>query len=101
MWVGGLAATTTSARNTWTATVTIHVVDQHGPVGGVSVAGAWSVGSGGTSCTTNSAGDCLVASSSLNKKTTTVTYAVTGLTKVGWTYNAANNVMTSISVPKP
>jgi PKD repeat protein len=101
MWVGGLAATTTSARNTWTATVTIHVVDQHGPVGGVSVAGTWSAGSGGTSCTTNSAGDCLVTSSSLNKKTTTVTYAVTGLTKVGWTYNAANNVMTSISVPKP
>jgi PKD repeat protein len=101
MWVGGLAATTTSARNTWTATVTIHVVDQFGPVGGVSVAGTWSAGSGGISCITNSAGDCLVTSSSLNKKTTTVTYAVTGLTKVGWTYNVANNVMTSISVPKP
>jgi PKD repeat protein len=101
MWVGGLAATTTTARNTWTATVTIHVVDQFGPVGGVSVAGTWSAGSGGISCITNSAGDCLVTSSSLNKKTTTVTYAVTGLTKVGWTYNVANNVMTSISVPKP
>jgi PKD repeat protein len=101
MWVGSLAATTTSARNTWTATVTIHVVDQHGPVGGVSVTGTWSAGSGGTSCTTDGSGNCLVTSSSLNKKTTTVTYAVTGLTKVGWTYNAANNVTTSISVPKP
>jgi PKD repeat protein len=101
MWVGSLTATTTSARNSWSASVTIHVVDQFGPVGGVSAAGTWSAGSGGTSCTTNSAGDCLVTSSSLNKKTTTVTYAVTGLTKVGWTYNAANNVTTSISVPRP
>ena len=101
MWVGNLAATTTSARNSWAATVTIHVVDQHGPVGGVYVAGTWSAGSGGTSCTTDGSGNCLVTSSSLNKKTTTVTYAVTGMTKVGWTYSAANNVTTSISVPRP
>jgi len=101
LWVGGLAATTTSARNSWTATVTIHVVDQHGSVGGVSVAGTWSAGTGGTSCTTDVAGNCLVTTSPLNKKTTAVTYAVTGLTKSGWSYNAANNVTTSISAPRP
>ena len=101
MWVGGLTATTTSGRNTWTATVTINVVDAQGAVGGVAVTGTWSAGSGGTSCTTNSAGSCVVTSSSLNRKTTTATYTVTGLTKVGWTYNAANSVTTSISVSKP
>ena len=99
MWVGSLAATTTSGRNSWTATVTIHVVDQHGPVGSVSVTGTWSAGSGGTSCTTNAAGNCLVTSSSLSKKTTTVTYTVTGLTKVGWTY--VPSATTFISVPRP
>lgn len=101
-WVGGLAATTTTSRNAWTAIVTIQVVDQHGPVGGVSVAGTWSAGSGGTSCTTNSAGSCSVTSSSLSKKSTaTVRYTVTGLAKVGWTYVATRNAATYIIVAKP
>jgi len=103
MWVGSLAATTTSARNTWTATVTIQVVDAGGiPVGGVAVAGSWSAGSGATTCTTDSAGLCSVTSSSLNKKTTTIVmFTVTGLTRNGWAYDPTHNSQTSIAVAKP
>jgi PKD repeat protein len=101
MWVGSLAATTTSARKTWTATVTIQVVGGSGPVGGVWVAGSWSAGSGATTCTTDTGGRCSVTSSTLNKTTTTVTFTVTGLTRNDWAYDPTRNVRTKIAVAKP
>lgn len=101
MWVSGLAASTSSARSSWTATITIHVADDAGPLGGVAVSGTWSVGSGVTSCTTGSDGRCTVTSSSLNKKTTSVSYTVSGLTHTGWTYRPSSNVATSVSASKP
>ena len=99
MWVGDLATSTTAARNTWTASVTIAVTDG-GPVTGVMVVGTWSAGSGQTGCTTSAAGTCTVAIT-LNKKTTTATYTVTGLSRTGWTYLPALNVETSVGVAKP
>jgi PKD repeat protein len=101
MWVGGLGATTTSARNSWTATVTIQVVGGSGPVNGVSVTGSWSAASGATTCTTGAGGSCSVTSSSLSKKTTSVTFTVTGLTRNGWVYDLTRNFRSSIAVTKP
>jgi PKD repeat protein len=100
MWVASLAGTAAPLRNGWTATVTIGVADAAGAVAGVSVAGAWSAGSGATSCITNNAGTCSVSSSSLNKKTTTVTFNVTAMTRNGWAYDATKGP-TSIDVAKP
>jgi lysophospholipase L1-like esterase len=100
MWVGSLAAATSAARNAWTATVTVEVIDTEGPLGGVAVTGSWSAGSGGTSCTTGADGRCSV-SVSLNKKTGSVTFTVGQLTKSGWTYDAGSNTQTSITLNKP
>ena len=101
MWVSGMSATTTSARNNWTATVTIQVVDATGPLSGVAVSGTWSAGSGATTCTTGVDGRCTVNSSSLNKKTASVSYTVSGLSRSGWTYEAGSNVTSSVSATKP
>jgi PKD repeat protein len=101
MWVRGLTATAKSGRNGWTATVTIQVADAAGAVAGVSVTGAWSAGTGVTTCATGTDGTCTVKSSSLSKKSTSsVTFTVSGLAKTGWTYDR-NVGPTSITVPKP
>ncbi len=101
MWIDNLTSTTTSSRNSWTATVTITVTDGAAPVSGVGVVGAWSKGTGATTCTTGTDGTCTVKSSSLSKKSIpSVTFTVSGLTKTGWTY-ASNQGVTSIVVAKP
>jgi PKD repeat protein len=101
MWVGSLAGTATSGRNSWTATVTVGVADAAGPVAGVSVTGNWSAGSGALTCTTDDAGRCSVTSSSLNKKTTTVRFTIAGLTMSGWAYDSTKNVKTFVDVARP
>jgi PKD repeat protein len=100
MWIGDLAPSTTSARNGWTATVTVAVRDAGGAVSGVAVSGSWSAGSGGGSCTTGASGTCTV-SASLNKKASSTTYTVSGLSKTGWVYQPSSNLETSITVTKP
>jgi PKD repeat protein len=101
MWVSDLAPTASGIRNSWTATVMISVRDDAGTVAGVTVTGSWSVGSGGTTCTTDGTGRCSLSSSSLNKKTAAVTFSVTGLAKAGWTYAAEANTETSVPIFKP
>ena len=101
MWVSGMSATTTSARNSWTAAVTVQVTDATGPLSGVAVSGTWSTGSGSTTCTTGGDGWCTVTSSSLNKKTASVAYTVGALSRSGWTYQPASNVTSSVSATKP
>lgn len=101
MWVSVMSATTTSARNNWTATVTVEVADATGPLSGVAVSGTWSAGSGSTTCTTGVDGRCMVTSSSLNKKTASVSYTVSGLSRSGWTYEAGSNATSSVSATKP
>jgi PKD repeat protein len=99
MWVGGLAGSTTSARNAWTARVTITVSDG-APLSGVTVTGAWSAGSGSGTCTTSAAGTCTVTAS-MNKKASSTTYSVTALARSGWVYRPGSNVMTQVTVTKP
>jgi PKD repeat protein len=101
MWIGNLTGSTTASRNIWTATVRIAVVGP-GPVSGVAVTGQWSTGSGASGCTTGSDGTCAVTSSTLNKKTTSVTFTVNDLALDGWFYDPASNaVSSSIPIAKP
>ena len=100
MWVSDLTPERSGTRNSWTATVTISVVGNGTPLGGVDVDGSWSVGSG-ASCTTNADGQCSLTSSSLGKKTASVTFTVVGLSEGGWTHVAARNVETSVTIRKP
>ena len=103
MWIVDLAGSPTSARNSWTATTTIVVKDAAGWLSGVTVTGSWSTGSGVTSCITDAMGTCSMKSSSLNKKTASVTFTVNGLTSPGWFYDSTQNTVptTSITIQKP
>jgi lysophospholipase L1-like esterase len=101
MWVGGLTGTSTSSKSTWSAGVTIAVTSGAGPVAGVVVSGTWSAGSGATACTTSAAGTCSLTSSTFNRKTSSVQFNVTNLTRAGYTYTPASNTLTSVIVSKP
>lgn len=104
--VGNLVGkpTSTSSR-AWTAKVTITVLDASGvPLSGVTVTGSWTVGTSKSTatCTTGTTGTCTVSKSNLSKTTVSnVTFAVTKLTKTGYTYVASDNYMTSVLVTKP
>jgi PKD repeat protein len=99
MWIVDLAGYATPARNSWTATATIVVEDAAGRLAGVTVTGSWSTGSGVTSCITDATGTCSMKSSSLNKKTSSITFMVNGLTKTGWFYDSNQN--TEVTIQKP
>jgi len=99
MWVGGLSGSTTSVRNSWTATATITVRDAAGVVGGVAVTGSWTAGSGSSACTTAATGSCSVTVT-LNKKATTTTWSVVSLAKAGWTYQSGSNAVSSVTITK-
>lgn len=99
MWVGTLAGSSTSARNSWTATATITVRDAAGGVGGVAVTGSWTAGSGSNGCTTAATGTCSMTVT-LNKKATSTTWTVGNLTRAGWTYQPSSNAASSVTVTK-
>jgi hypothetical protein len=88
MFIESLAGSSQSTgRNTWTAMVTIRVVDvdAHGVQGAV-VSTGWSVGAGDT-CTTGADGTCSVTSDNLNKKkVAAVTVTVTDVTHLAYAY---------------
>ncbi len=100
--VGALSGSSAKAtKGTWTASVIIAVHDPtHATVAGVTVSGSFS-GGGSTSCTTGSAGSCTVTSGGIPAKTGSVTFAISGLSKTGATYDFAANEISSIVVQKP
>lgn len=79
----------------WSTTVTIRVHNAvEGPVQGAVVTGTWSGGgSGGTTCTTNAAGNCTVVRLAIPYAQTSNTFTVTGVTgaAAAGAYNAALN----------
>lgn len=90
----------------WRATVTITVVDNNGNlVSGATVNVSWSAGDGNgrqLSCTTNASGQCTVQSGRLQLATAaSVVMTVNNATHATLTYNAADNVVSSISVNRP
>jgi subtilisin family serine protease len=87
----------------WKATVTISIVDASGaPVSGAVVSGAWSGGTTGTAtCTTGTAGTCSVTSANMKTTKTSVTFTVADVAAGGYSYDAAANVETAITVLKP
>jgi PKD repeat protein len=77
---------------------TVQITDTLGnPVSGAKVSFRWSgTVSGSGSATTDSAGRIVVPSKTFTSAGS-VTFAVTGLSKTGFTYNVANNLMTSVT----
>lgn len=93
MHVGDLDGSSISNGPSWTAIVTILIVDSAGnPVADASVSGDWSNGaSGSASCTTTSDGTCQVSKDSIHKRTSSVTFTVSAVTHASLTYDASVN----------
>jgi len=108
MHVGDLDRASTSQGSTWTATVTIAVHDGgHSALAGATIVGNWSSGGSG-SCTTGSNGRCDVSQARVPKKTSSVTFSVTSVTRSSSAYTPSANHDsdgdsngTSVTVPKP
>lgn len=109
MHVGDLDGSSTSGGPTWTALVTVTVLDSSGnPVADATMSSTWSNGASGTSsCTTDPNGQCTVARPDIPKRTSSVTFTVDDVTGA-LLYNATANMDpdgdsdgTSILVSKP
>lgn len=93
--------------NFWNARVEIEVRDANDlVVSGVAVSGSWSPTSSAiSSCgaTTGATGTCTVftGNTAFPSNVTTETWTVSDLVKSGYTYNAAANAVSSITVTKP
>jgi hypothetical protein len=102
--VKSIALTKSLSKGRYTARAVVTVVDQAGvAVGGVAVTGTFSGAvSGSRSGTTANSGRS-AGTVTLTSNTFTVnggvTFTITGLAKAGYTYSAANNVVTSVSIP--
>jgi hypothetical protein len=82
-----------ATKTGWTASVTItaHAAG-HTTLSGVAVTARWSGGISGTaSCTTGAAGTCTITSGNIAKKSTSVTFNVTGAVRSAYVYQATNN----------
>ena len=80
--------------------VTLTVRDNaNATVAGAAVTGTWSTGTSG-GCTTAANGSCSFTTS-MNKKTASATWSVSGITATGATYDAAANVLSSVTVSMP
>lgn len=102
MHIGGLSGAASPGAKTWAATVTVTVHDTaHKGVSGATVSGLWSGAARGSgTCTTGDNGTCVLIKDGLNNNKTSITLAVTGVSKTGSTYQAAENEATSITVTK-
>ena len=102
-----VSRTLNTSNGKWSAVISVEVRDGNGLLIGTVVAtGVWSPDAQGSSqsrCTTGAAGTCQVNSGSNSFPSTAAseTWTVSSLTKSGYTYNAAANVVSSITVAKP
>ncbi len=91
MHAGDLDGASTTQQNSWTATVTLSIhTGSHQPLANAVVSGKWNDGTT-SSCTTNASGQCAAAKSGIAKKTGSVTFTVTNVTRATYAYNAAGN----------
>ena len=92
--VGDLDGSATRNRNSsWNASVTVRVHDQDDdPVANATVSGSWSNGAtGSASCTTGTVGSCVVQKSNVSKRSSGVTFTVSGLSHGSLAYSASAN----------
>ena len=110
MHVGDLDGNSINNGSTWTAEVTILIVDGSGnAVSSATVDGTWSAPVSSTaSCTTDSSGTCTVSVSGIHKRNSSVTFTVDNVTHDTLTYDSSANTDpdgdsdgTTITVAKP
>lgn len=100
MHIAGIVMSTQKISSRTRAIATVSVVDRSGnPLSGVSVSGKWSVLTGDSdSGTTDSAGKVKLYSDWVYRPRGTFTFTVNTMSKSGWVYDNAANVMTSNSI---
>jgi len=92
--VGDLDGTPTLSKKNWSAKVTITVQGaSEDPVPGAVVTGSWSTGGSGscTTGTTGTVGTCTITRNNIAGSASSTTFAVSAVTKSGYTYNATAN----------
>jgi len=89
--VGDLDGSSVNQQKTWTAeaTVTLHTA-AHAPAANVTVRGVWEDGSA-ASCITDVTGVCAVQRYAIARKTSKVSFTVTGATVDSYLYDAGAN----------
>jgi protocatechuate 3,4-dioxygenase beta subunit len=107
--VADLDGLSSKAGKNWDASVTITVLDtDQNSVTEATVSGSWTTGDG-ANCTTDSGGQCAVALTGINgKSTASVTFTVASISHAALTYDSAGNTDpdgdsdgTTITVNKP
>lgn len=100
--VDSIALVGQNSSGTRKVTATVKVTNLNGAVvSGVKVAGTWSgMVTGSSTATTSTLGTAVLTSKNF-RKSGTVTFRITGLTRSGYTYTAANNNETSESILVP
>ncbi len=99
VWVAELRGNAAPSRGNWTATVTVTVASAGGPVAGANVTGSWSNGGSGA-CTTTAVGTCTMGTS-VNKKTASVEFVVSGVTGAGLAYQPRPGDPLRVTILKP
>jgi len=91
--IGDLDGARSVSKKSWSASVTVAVHDaSHKLMSGATVTGIWSLGATGTgSCTTNRSGICTISKSGIALGTSSVTFAISGVTLAGYGYNSGAN----------
>jgi PKD repeat protein len=99
--VGGITMVLVSRSGGAAAQATVLIRRADGtPVSGVSVAGTWSgLVAGNASVTTDATGRAVFVSKA-TKRHGTFTFAVTGASKTGFTYDASQNAVSSASISR-
>lgn len=102
--VRSIVLTKRLSKGKYTASAVVTVVDQNGNlVGGVTVNGAFSGAVSGTRSGTTATSGRTLGTVTLTSATftanTAVTFTITSLSRSGYTYSAANNVVTSVTIP--
>jgi serine protease AprX len=91
MHVGDLDGASATKKSGWTASVTITVHDaSDAALSGVVVTGSWSDGTT-ASCTTGVSGTCTLPLKSVNKRSTTIRFTVSSLSRSGYSYLSSAN----------
>jgi hypothetical protein len=90
--VADLDGLSSKAGKNWDASVLVTILDtDQNSVTEATVSGSWSTGDG-ANCTTDSGGQCAVALTGINgKSTASVTFTVTGISHAALTYDSAGN----------
>lgn len=104
VYVAALSSATSGTSSNWSATVTITVDNQKGQkIGSVVVTGTWSAAIPASNCPTagsgNGKGTCSVTSNPISASA--VTFSVSNLSLLGYTYEPSQNLATSITVNAP